>query len=73
MPQRDAQELLSVWNTHEQRSTWREIVRRGGDNDVAQRVLGEVPDVSALDALERVPRILAGGCGRPSACWIDTI
>jgi hypothetical protein len=23
--------------------------------------------------LERVPRILTGGCGRPSACWIDTI
>jgi len=51
MPQRDAQELLSIWNTHEQRSTWREVIRRGGDNDIAQRVLGEVTDVSALEAL----------------------
>ena len=51
MPRRDAQELLSVWNTHEQRSTWREVIRRGGDNETAQRVLNEVPEVSAIEAL----------------------
>ena len=51
MPQRDTQELLSIWNTHEQRSTWREVTRRGGNNEIAQRVLDELPEVSAIEAL----------------------
>lgn len=29
--------------------------------------------VLALTALERVPRILRAGCGRPGGCCIDTI
>jgi hypothetical protein len=28
---------------------------------------------SSLQGLERVPRILISGCGRPSGCSIDTI
>jgi hypothetical protein len=51
MPQRDTQELLSLWNTHEQRSTWREVTLRGGNQDIAEHVLEELPEVSAIEAL----------------------
>ena len=30
-------------------------------------------DAFAVDGLERVPRILRAGCGRPGGCCIDTI
>lgn len=47
----DTDELLATWNTFEQRSTWEDVRRLGGNQDVAQGVLSELPEASALDAL----------------------
>jgi len=47
----------------------------GPTAEEAVAVIGVTVFVSVLahGLIERVPRILTGGCGRPLACWIATI
>src|SRR5215212_6718208 len=48
----DESALLGVWRAFGSRLTWQRAIERGGDPQVAERALGELPEVSALDALE---------------------
>jgi len=42
-------------------------------HSLEQRVLDLLLDALKVEGLERVPRILRAGCGRPGGCCIDTI
>lgn len=45
-------DLLAVWQAFGSRMTWQDVIRKGGRRDIAEGALAELPDVSALDALE---------------------
>ena len=51
----DTDQLMNIWNAHEQHSTWRDVLRiraaNKGDTAIAQRALDALPEVSALEAL----------------------
>ena len=44
--------LLGVWKSYGSRMTWNTVIKRGGDREVAERALADLPEVDALDALE---------------------
>lgn len=44
--------LRQVWDAYGARAVWQQVIERGGDRAVAQRALGQLPAVSALEALE---------------------
>lgn len=48
----DEKELWRVWDAHASRMVWQRVIERGGDRAIAQRALEQVPEVSALQALE---------------------
>ena len=44
--------LRQVWDAYASRAVWQQVLERGGDRAVAQRALGQLPVVLALEALE---------------------
>ena len=48
----DETALLQVWHAFGARLTRQQALERGADPEIADRALAELPDVSALDALE---------------------
>src|SRR3954447_25599137 len=48
----DEAALLGIWQAFGSRMTWQTAIERGADQQVAERALAELPEVSALDALE---------------------
>lgn len=52
----DEQELYRVWNLHNQRSVWQTVINKSVDQHIKQQiatqVLGELPEVAALQALK---------------------
>jgi hypothetical protein len=47
----DEQELWQEWNTFAWRTTWQRMIDRDGTQEMAERALADLPEVSALDAL----------------------
>jgi hypothetical protein len=54
----DERELHGFWNTYHERRVWRRVIDNGGDRELAERALGDLADVSALDALEANRRLV---------------
>lgn len=58
----DEQELHRVWNLHSQRSIWQAVINKSVDQDmkrqISTQVLGEFPEVTALQALEANRRLV---------------
>jgi hypothetical protein len=54
----DEQELYRLWDIYGQRTMWRKVIERGGDQAVAEQELAELPNVTALDALEANARLV---------------
>lgn len=48
----EEKDLWRVWDAHASRATWLQVIERGGDQAVAQRALAQLPEVSAVEALE---------------------
>lgn len=48
----DEAELLAIWDAHGARMMWARSAGRGADPEVVARAVAELPEVSALDALE---------------------
>jgi hypothetical protein len=47
----DVGEYIKAWDAHESRQVWKRVVGQGGDADVAQSALDQIPDVDAIEAL----------------------
>lgn len=47
----DVSEYIKAWDAHESRQMWQRVVDRGGDADVAQSALDQIPEVDAIEAL----------------------
>lgn len=47
----DVSEYIKAWDAHESRQMWKRVVDRGGDADVAQSALDQIPEVDAIEAL----------------------
>src|SRR5690349_8474462 len=60
----DEAALLAVWQAFGSRMTWQMAIERGGDAQVAQDALAELPDVRAVDALEANRRLVELLTGR---------
>jgi hypothetical protein len=48
----DETALLEVWQTFGSLLRWQQALEKGTDQETAERALAELPEVSALDALE---------------------
>lgn len=60
----DVAELMNVWEAYGTLSTWTDAAERGADPDIAAGALAEVPEVTALDALEANRRLVDLVTGR---------
>jgi hypothetical protein len=54
----DEAELYRLWDVYGSRMTWETARARGADPGVVDRALAELPDVTALDALEANARLV---------------
>jgi hypothetical protein len=58
------QELLRLWDGFGSRRTWQSVLDRGGDPVVVERALGDLPEVTAVEALEANARLVKLLIGR---------
>ncbi|MBV9011218.1 MAG: hypothetical protein JO272_04075 [Pseudonocardiales bacterium] len=58
----DEQELHQVWSLQSQRSTWQTVINKSGaqdtDHQIAIQALDDLPEVTALQALEANRRLV---------------
>jgi hypothetical protein len=54
----DDRELYRLWQAFGDQMTWRGVIDKGGDREVAERALAELPGVTALEALEANRRLV---------------
>ncbi len=60
----DVAELMNVWEAYSTRSTWAHAAERGAAPDIVASVLVDVPEVTALKALEANRRLVDLVTGR---------
>lgn len=60
----DEQELYRLWNAYGARMTWARAVEKGADADIAAGAVAELPNVTAIDALEANRRLISLLTGR---------
>jgi hypothetical protein len=56
--QADEQELLRLWDGFCSRRVWQNVLDRGGDPVVVERALGDLPEVTAVEALDANVRLV---------------
>lgn len=54
----DEQELYRLWDAYGARLTWARALEKGADADIVAGAVAELPDVTAVDALEANRRLI---------------
>lgn len=54
----DEKELYRLWETYGARMAWTHALERGANADIVAGVIAELPDVTAVDALEANRRLI---------------